>query len=775
MALTVTISGGENIDQGEQVTLTAAVTDANGNTPPGTLEYEWTATRGSFVGATDEASAVYHADFTDTSTVPVTVTCEVTRPANATPTSAGPSLTALAEIGVTGILVNMFLTALGAVSSNTNNVLYNASTGALDASSDQRLASNINVYQLRWDNTNNNFVLNNDETGNIGTFFTGNNNQSVYIIFDDGTYIELTPSDFAAGTSRGQTWARWLVSDANILSLLNGLSTTDDLVVGVADAGAIGWDADSGSDTEMFTASAVIPLGIESIDEQFITIGTKDYVLEIDIYGDPDDAEADGLQEGFYQDWDSTNHKLKIKADIVTRLITAAEWTITAKKGSQTITSTIIYNVVPAVPIIVDPGQQTLYKGIPFERLIEVANLPTIVRGRSKLSALKYTPETNKDGDFLIKTAGTLPAGVNLAFNSFDASYHAENEGGSDDLNVPFLIKDASLFGLLHNTSNLLRLIVWVEDDTSSQLGTDFQLATVTHRQTALDKGFLALLSDAGATATIRLFRIVATGLEEIGTTGSEGLEPAFEFADDRWADMDMAGSKIVSTNWVADTLRYFDVSDDGITQDGTDVSLGTGNWNRVFMSDSIVIAAHNPSSATVAKIFKVFNASTKAQIGSDVSASPDGHAAGLRNIAIDGSRWAALIGNTSHDQSQARVYLYDSANSNALINSKISLRAGRWYDIALSGGFIYVVGSYRSSPSVVENVVRVYDTNNNNSHVRDISISPASTLVEVVGNRVFVYSSKTIRVFNATTGAQVGSSISLGSSGWVQMRYRPA
>ena len=113
MALVVNITGGEDIDQGDRVTLTATVEDANGNTPPGTLEYAWSASRGSFIGETDAATAVYHADFTDTGAVDVTITCNVTRPANATPTSSGPALTALAEIGVTGILVNMFLTDLG--------------------------------------------------------------------------------------------------------------------------------------------------------------------------------------------------------------------------------------------------------------------------------------------------------------------------------------------------------------------------------------------------------------------------------------------------------------------------------------------------------------------------------------------------------------------------------------------------------------------------------------------------------------------------------------
>ena len=110
--------------QGQRTTLTAAVTDADDETLTSGLTYAWTASRGRFIGATDEASAVYEANFTDSSNVAVTITCAVTRPADTAPTSAGASLTALADIGVTGILVNMFMTALGAIASNSNNALY---------------------------------------------------------------------------------------------------------------------------------------------------------------------------------------------------------------------------------------------------------------------------------------------------------------------------------------------------------------------------------------------------------------------------------------------------------------------------------------------------------------------------------------------------------------------------------------------------------------------------------------------------------------------------
>ena len=109
MALTVTITGGMNIQQGQQVTLEATVTDSEGNTPVGTLQYAWSTSRGSFIGTTNEATATYHADFTDSNDVDVVITCDVTRPADADPTVDTASLTAMTELGITGQILNMYI------------------------------------------------------------------------------------------------------------------------------------------------------------------------------------------------------------------------------------------------------------------------------------------------------------------------------------------------------------------------------------------------------------------------------------------------------------------------------------------------------------------------------------------------------------------------------------------------------------------------------------------------------------------------------------------
>ena len=180
---------------------------------------------------------------------------------------------------------------------------------------------------------------------------------------------------------------------------------------------------------------------IAAIDEQFITINTTDYVLEIPISGSPTRAYADGDMEGFYQNWVSARGVLQIKSDAVTRLISGATWNIVAIRGSHTVRSTIRYNVVPAAPIFTNPGAQKIYKGGQFLLDIDIANAPTVARGSSLLAGLKYEPSQRSDGTQGVLTKGLLPKDANLTESTFTATYHTENDGGSDDLTVPFTIE----------------------------------------------------------------------------------------------------------------------------------------------------------------------------------------------------------------------------------------------------------------------------------------------------------------------------------------------
>lgn len=187
-------------------------------------------------------------------------------------------------------------------------------------------------------------------------------------------------------------------------------------------------------------------VGIEAIDEQFIPVGMEDYELSIRIRGENVDVRVRGLQEGFYQTFKKLGggvSEVKVKSDLVTRLIEKAVWLVerTNLDDNSDTFSEIIYNVVPVAPILVDPGRQTIYKGVPFRILAEVQNEPSIQRVESELVGLKSDSITENEKTY-IESKGMLSLDVDLTFNTFNADYYVENIGGSDALEVPFAIRD---------------------------------------------------------------------------------------------------------------------------------------------------------------------------------------------------------------------------------------------------------------------------------------------------------------------------------------------
>lgn len=256
MALRVEITGTLNINQHQRTTLTATVTDDTGQTPPGALTYAWTASRGSFVGATDQATAEYHANFTDANPVDVRVTCEVTRAADASPTVAGPSLRAMTELGITGQFLNMYITnterntdANGA----QNLILYaeGSADSALDAGSDDDLSATVHVWRIRYDTSLNDLAFNNDGSGHLFNYWNSKSGVSIYVVFSDGTHAEISGTPLRGDAD----WTRFDVTDTAIQGKFAALADDSTLLVGAGDAGSIGLLEDTGSDTATVRAA----------------------------------------------------------------------------------------------------------------------------------------------------------------------------------------------------------------------------------------------------------------------------------------------------------------------------------------------------------------------------------------------------------------------------------------------------------------------------------------------------------------------------------------
>ena len=193
-----------------------------------------------------------------------------------------------------------------------------------------------------------------------------------------------------------------------------------------------------------------MPLAIESIDEQTIIVGTEDYTLEIEITDGGSDTtfETDGSWEGFYIDWDEDD-TLTIKSDEVERLLTGAEWIITATDGSETVTQTIIYNVVPSAPVIEDVGTQNIFRGVNTNISIEISNKPSSVSVKGAQVGHKFESETEQ-----VNLIGNLPVeGANITTETFEATITASNGGGEHERDVSFEI--AVPLYLLYSDGNI--------------------------------------------------------------------------------------------------------------------------------------------------------------------------------------------------------------------------------------------------------------------------------------------------------------------------------
>jgi len=183
-------------------------------------------------------------------------------------------------------------------------------------------------------------------------------------------------------------------------------------------------------------------LSIEAIDEQFITVGTEDYDLVIDIGGSPDDVFPSGHLEGFSHHWDAARGRLHIKSEEVTRLLEGVHWDVEAVKGSETLSREIAYNVVNAAPIFQILETIHLYRGVKINFDILIHNIPAVLIPDAYLIGLK-----SELVDYGLNVKGQIETTDNFTFTSGDIKIivPAEQEGGTDTVqNYPFVIESGS-------------------------------------------------------------------------------------------------------------------------------------------------------------------------------------------------------------------------------------------------------------------------------------------------------------------------------------------
>lgn len=196
---------------------------------------------------------------------------------------------------------------------------------------------------------------------------------------------------------------------------------------------------------------------IANIAHQNITIDTE-FMLDVNITGNPTQAWIEGLLEGFHTDWDAPTLRVRGTA---TRLISNTPFTVRNSNGES---RSATFSVNPAAPVITNPGRQTLYRGIENEFIVEIANSPSIVRAAGPWIGMKYEPHPQG-----IRIFGDVPASTDAAISipGTQRSIRVTAETGqlTDTLDVAFDISDAVFAYILESIDRRIYYVRFLPAD----------------------------------------------------------------------------------------------------------------------------------------------------------------------------------------------------------------------------------------------------------------------------------------------------------------------
>ena len=175
-----------------------------------------------------------------------------------------------------------------------------------------------------------------------------------------------------------------------------------------------------------FEFSDDVPI-IDIVDEQTLIVNT-DYSMTFNVENSPTTVTVGGLYKGqFDYDWDSSTGECTIDGH-PKLLIFGEVWIVTATKGRYTRTRRIIWNVVPAAPVIQEPGIIEVVKGLDFRHTIPIRNNPSQIDVRGLLVGVDF--EKSDPGVDIFGNVDT-----DSEFTVSDAAFDvfAGNGGGDDE------------------------------------------------------------------------------------------------------------------------------------------------------------------------------------------------------------------------------------------------------------------------------------------------------------------------------------------------------
>ena len=248
---------------------------------------------------------------------------------------------------------------------------------------------------------------------------------------------------------------------------------------------------------------------ISSFANQRVTIGTE-IALDINISGNPDHAYIEGLLEGFYTDWEDPVLKVRGAAK---RLVNNVSFTVKALKGTNApLSRSGVISVVPAAPVITDPGRQKLVRGIENSFTVDISNSPSNVSAVGPWVGMQM--ETQPGG---VRIFGKVPE-VTHAIPAAKRSIRLTAASGAlrDTLDIPFDFHNRIIYSA-DNRDDIYRLQLSDTDlSVSSDLKFDTNISQI--RYLASDTGFIYYGSIAERRRVYKVSRTTGNGQSVNGT-----------------------------------------------------------------------------------------------------------------------------------------------------------------------------------------------------------------------------------------------------------------
>ena len=256
-------------------------------------------------------------------------------------------------------------------------------------------------------------------------------------------------------------------------------------------------------DSARFTIHTTAPFGvISAFAHQRVTIGTE-MALDINITGNPDHAYIEGLLEGFYTNWKDPTLQVRGAA---TRLLNNMPFTVKALKATkEPLTRTGILSVVPAAPVITNPGRQKFVRGLENAFIVNIANSPSRVRAVGPWVGMRYG--SHPDGG--IRIFGIVPE-VSHAIPGADQKIRVTAESGAlmDEVEIDFDLLNMNIYVGI-NSDDIHRIQLNDTDKSiSSDLSFDTDHSEIRYLASDADYIYYGTISSGGTDKRKRFYRV---------------------------------------------------------------------------------------------------------------------------------------------------------------------------------------------------------------------------------------------------------------------------